>query len=460
MTTYDAIIIGAGQAGVPLARKLAGAGWKTALIERRWVGGTCINDGCTPTKTLIASGRMAYLAGRSGDWGVPVEGYRVDLPAVKRRKDEVVESFRNGSQKRLENTPGLDLLFGSAAFSGPKTLTVHLNDGGRRELTADKIFINTGAAPRIPDIPGIGAVPCLTSTTVLDLEAVPEHLLILGGGYIALELGQLYGRLGSRVTILERGEALLKREDEDVADALRTILEEEGITVHTGARVQRVEARPGGGVGLHVRLGDADHEITGTHLLTANGRTPLTAGLDLARTGLAADAKGYLPVNDRLETAVPGIYALGDVKGGPAFTHIAYHDYVIVYKNLLEGASLSTKDRQVPYCVFTDPQLGRVGLSEREARAQGFDVKIAKMPMTHVARALEIGETRGFMKAVVDAQSHQVLGAAVLGADGGEIMSVLQVAMMGGLPYETLQFGVFAHPTFAESLNNLFAAIK
>lgn len=460
MTTYDAIIIGAGQAGVPLARKLAGAGWKTALVERRWVGGTCVNDGCTPTKTLIASGRMAYLAGRGGDWGIPVEGYRVDLPAVKRRKDEVVTSFRNGSQKRLENTPGLDLLLGSAAFTGPKTLTVHLNDGGRRELTADKIFVNTGAAPRLPDIPGIETVPCLTSTTVLDLEAVPAHLLILGGGYVALELGQLYGRLGSRVTILERGEALLKREDEDVAAALRTILEEEGIAVHTGAHVQRVEARPGGRVGVHVQLGDAGHEITGTHLLAATGRTPLTASLDLARTGLATDAKGYLPVNDRLETAVPGIYALGDVTGGPAFTHIAYHDYVIVSKNLLEGTSLSTKDRLVPYCVFTDPQLGRVGLSEREARAQGRDVKIAKMPMTHVARALETGETRGFMKAVVDARSHQVLGAAVLGADGGEIMSVLQVAMMGGLPYETLQFGVFAHPTFAESLNNLFAALK
>jgi pyruvate/2-oxoglutarate dehydrogenase complex dihydrolipoamide dehydrogenase (E3) component len=459
MQTYDAIIIGAGQAGVPLARKLAGAGLKTALIERRWVGGTCINDGCTPTKTLIASGRMAYLAGRSGDWGVPVESYRVDLPAVKRRKDEVVASFRDGSQKRLENTPGLDLLFGNAAFSGPKTLTVHLNDGGQCQLTAEKIFINTGAAPRIPDIPGIGQVPCLTSTTLLDLEEVPEHLLVLGGGYIAAELGQLYRRLGSRVTLLARGEALLAQEDEDVAAALRTILEEEGLTVHTGASVQRVASQPGGGIRLHVQREGKTDEITGTHLLAATGRTPLTAGLNLAATGLSPDAKGYLPVNERLETAVPGVYALGDVKGGPAFTHIAYHDYVIVFKNLLEGASLSTRDRLVPYCVFTDPQLGRVGLSEREARARGYAVKIAKMPMTHVARALETGETRGFMKAVIDADSHRILGAAILGADGGEIMSVLQVAMMGGLPYEALQFGVFAHPTFAESLNNLFAAL-
>ncbi|CAA9215288.1 MAG: PF00070 family, FAD-dependent NAD(P)-disulphide oxidoreductase [uncultured Cytophagales bacterium] len=460
MEHYDAIIIGAGQAGVPLARKLAGAGWKTALIEKRWVGGTCINDGCTPTKTLIASARMAYLASRSADWGVPVEGYRVDMPAVKRRKDGMVNDFRNGSQKRLENTPGLDLLFGNAAFSGPNTLTVHLNDGGRRELHGGKIFINTGTAPRIPDIPGIGDVPCLTSTTLLDLEGVPGHLVVLGGGYVAAELGQLYRRLGSRVTMLARGEALLAREDEDVSAALRTILEEEGLAVHTGAEVRRVEAGAGGGVKLHVQLGGEMREIAGTHLLAATGRTPLTAGLNLPATGLIPGPEGYLSVNERLETEVPGIYALGDVNGGPAFTHVAYHDYVIVAKNLLEGASLSTTGRLVPYCVYTDPQLGRVGLSEREARARGCRVKIAKMPMTHVARALETGETRGFMKAVVDADSHLILGAAVLGADGGEIMSVLQVAMLGGLPYQTLQFGVFAHPTFAESLNNLFAGIK
>lgn len=459
MSQYDAIVVGAGQAGVPLAAALAKAGRRTALVEREHVGGTCVNEGCTPTKTIIASGRVAHLAGRAGDYGVQVGPVSIDLGKVRQRKRDIVHSFRSGSERRLAETEGLDLIFGEACFSGPKTLEVALNGGGSRSIGAERIFLNTGARPTIPRIEGIDSVPVLTSTTILELDQVPEHLLVLGGGYIGLEFGQLYRRFGSQVTIINRGKRLLSREDDDVADAVAEILREDGLEVLLETRAVRVERRGDDGIELTVEGPDGSRILRGSHLLAATGRTPNTDKLDLAVAGVRVGERGSIPVNDRLETNVAGIYALGDVNGGPAFTHISYDDFRILRTNLIDGGNATTTGRLVPYALFIDPQLGRVGLSEQEAREQGRDFRVAKLPMSHVARALEVDETRGFMKAIVDAGTKRILGAAVLGLEGGEIMSALQIAMMGKLPYTALRDAVFAHPTLCESLNNLFMSL-
>lgn len=462
MTTterYDAIVIGAGQAGGPLASALAEAGQHTALIERAHVGGTCINEGCTPTKTMIASGRVAYLARRAADYGVHVGEVTIDMQRIRQRKRDIVTSFRGGSEQRLKTTDGLDLLFGEAHFTGPKTIEVRLNDGGTRLLAADRVFINTGARPSSPKLRGIEKVPTLDSTTIMELDEVPEHLLVLGGGYIGLEFGQLFRRLGSRVSIVQRGNHLLAREDDDVSDAVADILRDDGIEVLLNTAAREVARANDGGIELHVDTPDGARVLRGSHLLSAAGRTPNTDALDLAATGVQIDKHGFVPVNERLETNVPGIYALGDVNGGPAFTHVSYDDFRIIRSNLIEGGNRTTADRQVPYTVFIDPQLGRIGLSEQEAQKQGRAIRVAKMPMSSVARALEVDESRGFMKALVDAQTKEILGAAVLGLEGGEIMSILQMAMLGHLPYTALRDAVFAHPTLAEALNNLFSGL-
>ncbi len=456
---YDAVVIGAGQAGGPLASALARAGQKTALIESTHVGGTCINEGCTPTKTMIASGRVAYLVRREADYGVHSGPVRVDEVKVRQRKRDIVQSFRSGSEQRLKETDGLDLLMGAATFTGPKTLQVRLQDGTAQDLSAETIFINTGERPASPPLPGLEAVPALNSTTIMELDEVPAHLLVLGGGYIGLEFGQLFRRLGSAVTIVQRGEQLLAREDADIAAEIAKTLREDGITVLLRATAQRVARRDDGTIALTVKEPGGERTLAGSHLLVAAGRSPNVEELDLAAAGIATDQRGYITVDERLQTNVPGVYALGDVKGPPAFTHISYDDYRIVKANLLEGGNRTTADRPVPYTVFIDPQLGRVGLSEQEARQQGRTIKVARMPMSHVARALEVDEPRGLMKALVDAETGQILGCAILGIEGGEIMAMLQIAMMGRVPYTALRDGVFAHPTLAESLNNLFATL-
>ena len=452
---FDAILIGAGQAANPLARSLARAGWKVALAERSEIGGTCVNWGCTPTKTMVASARVAYLAGRASDYGVHLDGVAVRLHEVHRRKQLLVEKFRSGSERRLEQTHGLTLLRGEASFTGPATVAVKVHEGGTRHLTAPKIFINTGCRPKRPDFDGLAAVPALDSTTVMELVALPEHLVVLGGGYVGLEFAQMFRRFGSRVTLVQSGSQLLSHEDADVAAAVGDVLREDGIEVLLGARAVRAAAT-GGAVDLTVRTPAGERTLAGTHLLLAAGRVPNTETLNLAASGIITDERGYVPVNERLETNVPGVYALGDVNGGPAFTHVAHHDNQIVRVNLLENRARSTRDRLVPYTVFIDPELGRVGLTERQARESGLAIKVAKMPMAHAARAVEVGETRGFMKAVVDARTDQILGCAVLGIEAGEVMAMLQIAMMGGLPYQRLRDDMFAHPTLAESLNNLF----
>ena len=460
MEKYDAIVIGAGQAGGPLATALARAGRRTALVEKEHVGGTCVNEGCTPTKTMVASARVAYLARRAADYGVGVGQVTVDMVKVRQRKRDIVESFRGGSQRRIESTEGVDLLFGAASFSGPKTLEVRLSDGATRQIAADLIFVNAGARPSVPKMDGIESIPYLNSTTIMELDAVPEHLLVIGGGYIGLEFGQMFRRFGSRVTIVQRGPRLLAREDDDVADEVAKILREDGVEVLLETEAPRVERSGDGAIALTVRdKSGAERAIAGSHLLIAAGRASNADTLNLAATGVQTDRHGFIVANERLETNVPGIYALGDVKGGPAFTHISYDDFRIIRANLIEGGQATTRDRLVPYTVFIDPQLGRVGLSEAEARERGRAIRVAKLPMEYVARALETDETRGFMKAIVDADSRQILGAAVLGIEGGEIMAALQIAMMGKLPYTALRDGVFAHPTLAESLNNLFMAM-
>ncbi len=460
VTHYDAIVIGAGQAGGPLSTALAQAGKHTAIIERIHVGGTCINEGCTPTKTMVASGRVAYLAKRAADYGVRTGPISVDMTVVRKRKRDIVDSFRNGSQSRIESTPGVDLLMGEARFTGMKTLEVRLQTGETRSITANLIFINAGARPSTPTIPGIESVPTLNSTTIMELDTVPQHLLAIGGGYIGLEFGQMFRRFGSEVTVIQRGSHLLAREDNDVADEVAKIMREDGIHVLLQTSPLRVEQGSNGTIRLTVKTPDGEQTLEGSHLLVAAGRTPNTDWLNLPATDVTTDKHGFIQVNEELETNIPGIYALGDIKGGPAFTHISYDDFRIIRTNLIEHGHATIHNRLVPYTVYIDPQLGRVGLSETEARAQGRTIRVAKMPMSYVARALEVDETRGFMKAIVDAETGQILGCAVLGVEGGEIMSMLEIAIMGKLPYTTLRDAVFAHPTFAESLNNLFSSFE
>jgi pyruvate/2-oxoglutarate dehydrogenase complex dihydrolipoamide dehydrogenase (E3) component len=455
---YDAIIIGTGQGGKPLSLALAEAGWKTAIIERKHVGGTCINVGCTPTKTMVASARVAYLARRGTDYGVEPNTVRVEMAKVRQRKQAIVESFRNGSQRRLEDTKGIDLIFGEASFTGPKSVAVRTPGGETRHVTADKIFINTGGRPEKPPVAGLDSVPTLDSTSIMELDVLPAHLLVLGGGYIGLEFGQMFRRFGSQVTVVQRGKQLLGREDPDVAEEVAKILREDGIEILLETQAVRVE-KGDGKIQLTVRTPTEERKLGGSHLLVAAGRAPNTDGLNLGVAGVQADKRGNVQVNERLETNVPGIYALGDVKGGPAFTHISYDDFRIIRTNLIEGGNATTTGRLVPYTVYIDPQLGRVGLSESEARAQGRRVRVAKIPMTYVARALEMDEPRGFMKAIVDADTNQILGYTALGVEGGELMSMVEIAMMGKVPYTTLRDGIFAHPTLAESLNTLFTAL-
>ncbi|HET7423513.1 MAG TPA: mercuric reductase, partial [Gemmatimonadales bacterium] len=414
-----------------------------------------VNEGCTPTKTMVASGRVAYLARRGADYGVQTGPVRVDLAVVRERKRAIVKSFREGGERRIKETPGLDLIWGEARFVAPRTVAV---DG--RNLVAAQVFLNVGCRPVAPDITGINRVGALDSTSIMELDTAPEHLLVVGGGYIGLEFAQMFRRFGSRVTIVQRDRQLLPLEDEDIAEAVTGILREDGIEVLLDARPTCAEPLPGGGVRLIVGTGTGEITLEGTRVLSAAGRVPNTDRLDPAAGGVNTNAKGFIVVNERLETSAPGVWALGDVKGGPAFTHISYDDFRIIRANLLQGGDATTTKRLVPYTVFTDPQLGRVGLSEREARAQGREYRVARMPMSKVARALEMDEPRGVMKALVEAHSGRILGAAILGIEGGEILAMLQLAMMGNLPYHSLRDGVFAHPTLAESLNNLFANLE
>jgi pyruvate/2-oxoglutarate dehydrogenase complex dihydrolipoamide dehydrogenase (E3) component len=408
---------------------------------------------------MAASARVAYLARRASDYGVQTGRVTVNLAQVRDRKQKIVERFRNGAEQVLGTTANLDVIHGEASFIDAGTVKVQGAGSETLRLRAEKIFINTGARPVIPSIAGLNRVPSLDSTSIMELDALPKHLLIVGGGYIAIEFGQMFRRYGSQVTIIERGEQLLAREDSDVAEEVCKILREDGIDVRLQARASRVETNEQGQIQLTVSGDGGEATVEGSHLLIATGRRPNADHLNLGAAGIEMDEKGYVKVNERLETNVPGIYAIGDIKPGPAFTHISYDDFRIIQANLLRNGKARIDSRPVPYTIFMDPQLGRVGLTEKEARAQGRSIRVAKLLMAHVAKAIEFGETRGFMKAIVDADTNQILGCAILGVEGGEVMTVLQVAMMGKLPYTVIRDGIFAHPTLAESLNNLFMAM-
>ena len=453
---FDAIIIGAGQAAKPLALAFDQAGGRTAVIERKDVGGSCINFGCTPTKTLVAAARVADRVRHAGDYGLRSGALEVDMPRVRASKRDMVRRFRKGVREALESAAHVELIDGHARFSAPHEIEIALKDGGRRRLSAPRIFLNTGTRTARPPIAGLDSAPVLDPAAVMELDALPTHLVVIGGGYIGLEFAQMFRRFGSEVSIVQRGRHLLDREDADVAEVVRGILQEDGIRIYLDTSVQAVRST-GDGVELELASFGGPWPLRASHLLLAAGRAPNTHDLGLAAARIETDSAGYIRVNDRLETNVQGIYAMGDVKGGPAFTHISYDDYRVIRTNLLDGGSASIAGRNVPYTVFIDPQLGRVGMTEAEARQTGQPVRVAHLPMAQVARALESGETRGFMKAVVNAETGRILGCAILGKEGGELMAVAQVAMMGNVPYTDLRDAIFAHPTLAEAFNTLFA---
>jgi pyruvate/2-oxoglutarate dehydrogenase complex dihydrolipoamide dehydrogenase (E3) component len=445
--SYDAIIIGTGQSGPPLAVRLAGTGMKVAVAERKRFGGTCVNNGCIPTKTLVASARAAHVARRAADFGVRIEGpVSVDMKAVKARKDAIVREDREGVEKWVREK--CDVYKDHARFEGPRRVRV-----GDLVLESDKIFINVGARASVPRIPGLEEVRFLTNSTMMDVDFLPRHLVILGGSYIALEFAQMYRRFGSEVTVIERGPRLLSKDDDDVADAIRQILEGEGIRVVTGAKIARVA----GGPTVHLEGGAA---IEGSHLLVALGRRPNTDDLGLDRAGVKTDARGFIQVDEELRTTAPGVWALGDCNGKGAFTHTSYNDYQVVASNLLDGEHRKYTDRITAYALYIDPPLGRCGMSEKEVRASGRRALIAKMPMTRVGRAKERSETLGFMKALVDAETKQILGAAILGIEGDEVIHTILDVMYARAPYTLIERAMHIHPTVSELLPTLFEKLE
>lgn len=454
MPSYDAIIIGTGQAGPALADRLSRAGQRVAAIERARFGGTCVNTGCIPTKTMVASAYAARMAQRAAEYGVILPGPpRVDMRQVKARKDAVSGQSRVGVESWMRGLQNCTVIQGQARLTGPKTVRV-----GDEILTADRIFLNVGGRAAVPPLPGLDGVPFLTNSTMMDLDTVPEHLVIVGGSYIGLEFGQMFRRFGSEVTVIERGPRLVGREDEDVSVAIAGFLEKEGITIRTDAKCLSV-ARQGDGVAVTVDCTAGAPVVAGSHLLLATGRRPNTDDLGLEAAGVATDERGTIMVDDTLQTSVPGIWALGDCNGRGAFTHTAYNDFEIVAANLLDGDTRRVSDRIAAYALYTDPPLGRAGMTEAEARRSGRRILVAQRPMSRVGRAVEKGETEGFMKIVVDAGTRQILGAAILGTGGDEVIHGLLDLMYAKAPYDVLQRSMPIHPTVSELLPTLLGSL-
>ena len=462
-TAFDAIIIGSGQAGNPLATALAGAGRKVALIEENRLGGSCINYGCSPTKTLLATAERLHQLRTAAAVAAPASPnaaqLRVDLAAAVDRKDAIIGKMRQGVRANLTQQPGIALLEGHAAFTGPHALHVTLANGRTQNVTAPLIFINTGTRAAVPDINGLADSGYLSTTQLLDLKELPEHLIILGGGYIGLEFSQMFRRFGSRVTIVETGPQLLEREDDDVCQALQAALGQEGVEFLMGARAHGVSRSPSGTLTVSATTSTGERRLRGSHLLVATGRTPNSDRLGLGFAGVKTDDKGYVLVDDNLRTSVRGVYALGDIHPGPQFTHLAYDDYRIVRDALLHGRKRSARQRPLPYCVFTDPPLARIGLSEGQAQEQKIAYRVATMPVSVIGRAQQTSATQGFWKVLVG-NDDRLLGATLLGPEAGEIMAIIEVAMAGRLKYQVLQDMIFAHPTWAEGLNNVFRDLK
>jgi pyruvate/2-oxoglutarate dehydrogenase complex dihydrolipoamide dehydrogenase (E3) component len=455
-TSCDAIVIGSGQAGPFLAARLAAAGQRTVLIEREHLGGTCVNDGCIPTKTMVASARAAHVARHAADWGVQAGPVRVDMAAVKARKDRVVAQSVDGLTQWLGGMQNLTLVRAHGRFAGPQEV-----EAGGTTYRAPRIFINVGGCAVLPDWPGIERVPVLTNTSMMALDVLPEHLIVAGGSYIGLEFAQMFRRFGSQVTVLEVADRLIAREDPEVSREVQAILEREGVAFHLGVRDARVDGPPeGGAVRVTLRSGGVEREVAGSHLLAAVGRRPNTTDLGLEHAGIATDARGFIPVDDELRTRVPGIWALGDVNARGAFTHTSYNDHEIVAANLLDGGVRRVSQRIPAYALFIDPPLARIGLTEAEARASGRPVLAGVLPMTRVGRARERGETQGFMKVLVDGASQRILGAALLCIEGDEAIHALLDAMYGDLPYTVIRDAVHIHPTVSELIPTLLGQLR
>jgi pyruvate/2-oxoglutarate dehydrogenase complex dihydrolipoamide dehydrogenase (E3) component len=453
--TFDAIIVGAGQAGPSLAGRLTAAGKRVALVERQLFGGTCVNTGCTPTKTLIASAHVAHQMRRASDFGVRTGGdLSIDMHAVKARMNAVVSNSRNGVEKWLRGMQRCSVYLGHARFESPHEMRI-----GDSLISAEQIFLNVGGRAIVPDMPGVDRVPYLTNTSMLQLETLPRHLLIVGGSYVGLEFAQMYRRFGSEVTVVEKGSRLLAREDEDVAMEIQRVLEGEGIGFRTAAECIRLSSRDPA-VAVEVDCESGDREVVGSHVLLAVGRRPNTDDLGLERAGIAVDKRGYIVVDEELRTNVPGIWALGDCNGRGAFTHTAYNDFEIVAANLLDGDKRRVSDRILCYGLFTDPPLGRAGLTETQARALGRQVRVGKRPMTRVGRAVEKGETNGLMKIVVDAETQAILGAAILGAGGDEAVHGVLDTMSARAPYTTLMRTMHIHPTVSELIPTILGELN
>jgi pyruvate/2-oxoglutarate dehydrogenase complex dihydrolipoamide dehydrogenase (E3) component len=455
VTTFDAIIIGAGQAGPSLAGRLTAGGMTVAFAERKLFGGTCVNTGCTPTKTLVASAYAAHLARRAADYGVVLASApQIDMRTVKARADAVSASSRTGIEQRLRSMKGCTVFKAHARFESANVVRVD-----EQRLTAPRIFINVGGRARVPDMPGIGDVPFLTNTSILALDQVPKHLIVVGGSYVGLEFAQMYRRFGAGVTIVEMAPRLIASEDEDISEEVRGILEREGITVHTSAMCIAL-AKHDQGVAVSVECTDGPPQHVGSQVLLAVGRRPNTDDLGLDKAGVATDAKGYITVNDDLSTNVPGIWALGDCNGRGAFTHTAYNDFEIVAANLLDGEHRTVRERVPAYALYIDPPLGRVGMNDTQARASGRPLLLAKRPMSRVSRAIEKGETQGFMKVVADAATKKILGAAILGTGGDEAIHGVLDIINAGVTYDVLQRAVPIHPTVSELIPTLLSEMK
>jgi pyruvate/2-oxoglutarate dehydrogenase complex dihydrolipoamide dehydrogenase (E3) component len=454
---YQDLVLGSGEGGKYLAWTLAKSGRRTAVVERKWIGGSCPNINCLPSKNEIWSAKVADLVHHAANFGMATGSTAPDMARVRQRKREMVAGLVEMHLERYRAS-GAELILGSGRFVGPKTLEVQLNVGGTRVLTAERVFLNVGTHAMIPAVPGLAEARPLTHIEMLELDRLPAHLVVFGGGYVGLEFAQAYRRFGSRVTVVERGPQLLSREDADVADEIQRVLVAESIEVVAGAELLRVEGRSGESVRLHVRTARGEQIIAGSDILAATGRTPNTTGIGLEAVGVELDARGYIKVNERLETTAPNVWALGECAGSPQFTHVSFDDFRIVRDNLA-GESRSKRGRLVPFCLFTDPPLARVGLTEVEAKQRGTAVRVARLPMSAVLRTRTIGETTGFMKVLVEAAGDRILGFTMIGPEAGEVLAAVQTAMLGGLPFTLLRDAILTHPTMAEGLNSLFAAL-
>ncbi len=454
---FEALILGSGNGGMILAWHLAGSGRRTALVERRWVGGSCHNINCLPSKNVIWSAKVASLVRHAENFGSLTGPVSTNMAKVRQRKRNMVENLVAGDLREFKAS-GVELIMGTGHFVAPKTLEVQLNGGGERLVSADQVFVNTGTHSAIPGVPGLEAAKPLTNIEALELDYLPFHLIVLGGGYVGLELAQAFRRFGSRVTIIEQGPQIAEREDADVADEMRQILSAEGIEILLTAEVLNVRGRSGEGVSLTVRAPSGKQTIEGSDILVAAGRIPNTAGIGLDAAGVELDGRGYVKVNERLETTAPQVWAIGECAGSPQFTHVSFDDFRVI-RDSMAGGNRTTRGRLVPYCMFTDPPLARVGLSEGDARRQGIETRVARLPMSAVLRAHTTGEMQGFMKALIAAHDDRILGFTMIGAEAGEVVSVVQTAMLAGLPYSALREAILTHPTMAEGLGSLFSMV-